>query len=204
MLALIAITFGKDMATATVISLKPFLKGAYDPQPHQPNDHATDTAAVTSSAPLPVRTSQKGPSRDSSGQKREAPTAGQVPGSQTQPSPLESGERATIIIGKKHASLSETGTTSGMGGKAVPDNGVDTCRKSKKICSWLFSGDIGMGGRKRRRRYSSLVFPTTTPFTEEEVEAEERKNTVKTAARLGCAVGNLSKRQRAMLVAKVL
>ncbi|CAN0418259.1 unnamed protein product [Ascophyllum nodosum] len=187
MLALIAIAFGKDMATATVISLEPFLKGAYDPQPHQPNDHATDAAAVTSSAPLLVRTSQKEPSRDSSGQKREAPTAGQ---------------RATIIIGKKHASLSETGTTSGMGGKAVPDNGVDTRRKSKKICSWLFSGDKGMGGRKRRRRNSSLVFPTTTPFTEEEVEAEERKNTAKTAARLGCAVGNLSKRQRAMLVAK--
>lgn len=59
---------------------------------------------------------------------------------------------------------------------------------------------------KRRRRYSSLVLPVGWGGARSDLvdtEAEERKVTVKTAARLGCAVGNLSKRQQKMLLAKV-
>lgn len=66
------------------------------------------------------------------------------------------------------------------------------------LCHRLWSG-VKVDGR---RRYSSLVLPLVA-LTKEEVEAAERQETVKTAARLGCAVGGLTKRQQAMLMAKV-
>lgn len=40
-------------------------------------------------------------------------------------------------------------------------------------------------------------------MTGKEAEAAERLDAARTAARLGCSVGNLTKRQREMLVAKV-
>lgn len=41
------------------------------------------------------------------------------------------------------------------------------------------------------------------PLTRKEAEAAERLDAARTAARLGCSVGSLTKRQREMLVAKV-
>lgn len=41
------------------------------------------------------------------------------------------------------------------------------------------------------------------PLTGKEVEAAKRLDAARTAARLGCSVGNLTKRHMEMLVAKV-
>lgn len=154
MLALIAIAFGRDMATATVISLEPFIKGAPDSEL----------------------------SRVGTGLERRAPSVAEA--------------HASVLIGKKSASL----PNSGVGGKAARDNG----RKRSGVWNWLsFVSMAAKGGKKWRRRRSSVLFPVASELTAEEVEAEERQNTVRTAARLGIAVGSLNKRQRAMLVAKV-
>ena len=161
MLALITIAFGRDMATATVISLEPFIKGAPDSEP----------------------------SRVGTGQEQGAPSVAVQAQAKAQ-------VQASVVIGKKSASLPNTGVE----GKAARDGGGKRSRISRCLS---FVSMAAKGGRKWRRRRSSLVFPVASDLTAEDEEAQERQETIRTAARLGIAASSLNKRQRAMLVAKV-
>lgn len=185
MLALLAIAFGKDMATATVISLEPVLDALPPP------------AAPPSTANATRRTSAGKTSGGEGGGAAEEISPGGGGGGDGE----GAGLRGTAPIHAKSADGAVSVAKPNPDGDAGKKVGGDEAG-CYDFC--FFGGSGGGGGvgerRRKRRRYSSVVVPVD--FTKD-VEAEERQETVKTAARLGCAVGNLTKRQRAMLVAKV-
>lgn len=186
MLALLAIAFGKDMATATVISLEPFLEAA------QPS-------LGKGTMPLPPSPSikQTPPSVTAAGESKEqqatTPYKTSV-GFQRQ----NKKDLVGTEVGEADISTAPRGPapTQHSDGATADSNS----RRSGGCFGWLAGGT---GDGTTRRRYSSLIFPMMASLTREEADAAERRETVRTAARLGCAVGNLTARQQEMLVAKV-
>lgn len=177
MLALVAIAFGKDMATATIISLEPFL--------------AETPPLLSSKSPkpsplLPGSSKKILPSTNS--------------GNDAGSGDKSSGEGGTVDL-MVHMKSAKAGR--GVRKASRDSRGEGTVGSEEQGCYDWFVGPRG-GLPWKRRRYSSLVLPVGLVRSDGlDAEAVERQFTVKTAARLGCAVGNLTKRQQKMLVAKV-
>lgn len=183
MLALLAIAFGKDMATATVMSLEPFLAEKAPsplfrfskPPPAPPLPGGRKRSVSKSSA-------ETGPGTGSGGVGRTAKVC----------------HAEGVLV---HGKSSATGAQKGSGG-ALGEEGGGADGEAGRCYDWLLGGvGAGEGLPWKRRRYSSVVVPVGSSALD--TEATERQVTVKTAARLGCAVGNLTARQRKMLIAKV-
>lgn len=199
MLALLAIAFGKDTATATIISLEPFFE-ALPEDKCSPSSHPEGSAAPPPSSPAPK----------SAGGEGRVDVNGMIEQAQ-QGVDCRTGEMRTLPVHAKTA-WAPFRNAEAKDGIAGPGTKNDTAGATY-LCRWLESGfllgggwtrsvDQGSSRRKRRRRLSSIVLPFV-PLTDADAEAVEKRDTINTAARLGCAVGNLSKRQRTMLVAKV-
>ncbi|CAM9588292.1 unnamed protein product [Ectocarpus sp. 13 AM-2016] len=178
MLALLAIAFGKDMATATVISLEPFLEAT------QPSLNKQDTAALKLPPPPP----------------RPAAAAGSVLRSDPAGSDrdtVEQCQKTDVTIHRKSSGQDDqAGMAAARTGEATGEG------HASGLCGWFADGLGATALTRRRRRFSSMVVPVAAPLTGKEAEAAERLHAARTAARLGCSVGNLTKRQREMLVAK--
>ncbi|CAM9220570.1 unnamed protein product [Ectocarpus sp. 4 AP-2014] len=178
MLALLAIAFGKDMATATVISLEPFLEAT------QPLLNKQDTAASKLPPPPPRPAAAAGfvPKSDPAGSDRDT---------------VEQRQKTDVTIHRKSSGQDgQAGMAAARTGEATGDG------HASGLCGWFTDGLGATGLTRRRRRFSSMVVPVAAPLTGKEAEAAERLHAARTAARLGCSVGNLTKRQREMLVAK--
>eukprot|EP00903_Cladosiphon_okamuranus_P010662 g10080.t1 len=183
MLALLAIAFGKDMATATVISLEPFLEAT------QPSLNKQNQAALRPPPP---------------------PSQGVAPSANTATAASGTGVGNVDETGAGHAQAAVKDALPGASATPQAAAGPATStkhapaygEKGHGLCAWFVDGMGSSGMSRRRRRLSSMVVPVAETLTGKEAEAAERLDAARTAARLGCSVGNLTKRQREMLVAK--
>lgn len=181
MLALLAIAFGKDMATVTVISLEPVLD-ILPPSKPQP---AASTAPSVASVPAGKTTGKLNVPVE--------PTGGK--GVESTPPP--DGTVTDLANPPMHPKSATSSSTTSQNGRKDGGKGGEALKAG---CHDMMCGGRGW----KRSRSSAQVLPVAPGGANcLDTEAAERQETVRTAARLGCAAGNLTKERRALLVAKV-